>query len=324
MRRSCRARSANSSLSRAVALVAVTFFVPLVSSVAHAQPAATITIPRTSDGRPDFQGNWSSRWLTPVERPAGVKELVLNKAEADKLTSDIRERADNNNPLDPELADPDAETLAIVRGQYRSSLVIDPPNGKLPFTPVGRGAIGKYIAGLDGPEQRMTTERCIGGVGWAPLQIRSANMIHRIVQTPTHVVIHTEAYDDIRIIPLDVPHQRAAVTSPTGDSVAVWDGDTLVVETRNIDPNFSTRGIVTVMSPGAKITERVELAGPDELVYRYTISDPAYYTASWTAEYSMTRTNEPMYEYACHEGNYSLKGMLSGARLVEQQSAKLP
>jgi hypothetical protein len=170
----------------------------------------------------------------------------------------------------------------------------------------------------------MTTERCIGGVGWAPLQIRSANMIRRIVQTPAHVVVHTEAYDDLRIIQVNVSHRPAAVTSPTGDSVAVWEGDVLVVETKNIDPNFSTRGIVTVMSSTAKITERFELVGPDELVYRYTIDDPAYYTSPWTAEYAMTRTNEKMYEYACHEGNYSLTHMLSGARLEQSEAAKQP
>jgi hypothetical protein len=323
VRQSCRTTPAPFLRANIVA-IAATVLSALAPHAAEAQQAAPAAIPRTSDGRPDLQGYWSSRWLTPVERPTGVTALVLDQAQADKLTSDIRERADRNNPLDPELSDPDADTLAIVRGEFRSSLIIDPPNGKLPFTPAGRGAIGKYIAGLDGPEQRMTTERCIGGVGWAPLQIRSANMLHRIVQTPTHVVVHTEAYDDLRIIPLDVPHQPAAVTSPTGDSVAVWDGDALVVETRNIDPHFSTRGIVTVMSSSAKITERFELAGPDELVYRYTIDDPVYYTAPWTAEYAMTRTKEKMYEYACHEGNYSLTHMLSGARLEQRMAAKQP
>lgn len=286
---------------------------------AHAQTGASV--PRTENGHPDMHGIWSSRWLTPVERPAGVDKLILDDAEAEALKANILKRADANNLLDPELSNPDGDSLAIVRGEYRSSLVIEPVNGKIPFTDAGRSAMRAYISGLDGPEQRMTTERCIGGVGWAPLQIRSANMLHRIVQTDDYFVLHTEAYDDLRIIPFNAPHMPAAVTSPAGDSVATWEGDTLVVETENIDPDFSIRGIVTVMSPDARITERFDLVSEDELVYRYTITDPAYYSAPWTVEYSLERTPQDMYEFACHEANYSLRGMLYGARLAEREAA---
>ncbi len=300
-----------------IGLAALLLAVP-GGKAAGAQTPAGDEIPRTSEGRPDFHGIWSSRWLTPVERPAGVESLILSEEEAAELEKAIRIRADQNNLLDPELSDPDAESLAIVRGEYRSSLVIDPPNGRMPFTDEGRSAIRRYIGGLDGPEQRMTTERCIGGVGWAPLQIRSANMLHRFVQTEDHVVLHTEAYDDLRIFPIDGEHLDNAVTSPTGDSVARWDGDRLVVATTNFDPDFSTRGIVTVMSPNAQIEETFEFAGPNEIVYRYTIDDPAYYSAPWTVEYSLERTPQDMYEFACHESNYSLTGMLFGARLAER------
>jgi hypothetical protein len=264
---------------------------------------------------------WSSQWLTPMERPAGVASLVLDAPEAARLKADILARADRNNLLDPELAEPDADSLAIVRGGFRSSLVIDPPNGKLPYTDAGRAAARRYIGGLDGPEQRMTTERCIGGVGWAPLQIRSASMIHRIVQTPDYVVLHTEAYDDTRVIPVDRQHRPEALRQPGGDSVAHWDGDVLEVETRHLDPELATHGIVTVTSPDAVITERFELVAPDELVYRYTVVDPAYYSRPWTAEYSLVRTTERMYEFACHEGDYSLAGMLSGARREQRAAA---
>lgn len=287
-----------------------------------ARPSAAAAIPRTSDGRPDFHGMWSSQWLTPVERPASAKTLVLDKAEAARLTKEILARAEAGNPLDPELAYPDAASLAIVRGEVRSSLVIDPPDGRLPWTDAGRAAARKYVGGLDGPETRMTTERCIGGVGWAPLQIRSASMLHRIVQTSAHVVVQTEAYDDTRILPVDGKHRPSAVALPGGDSVARWDGDALVVETRHLEPETSTHGIVTVMSPDAVITERFELAGPDELVYRYTITDPAYYSKPWTAEYSMVRTSEKMFEFACHEGNYSMAGMLHGARAEQKLAVK--
>ncbi len=136
----------------------------------------------------------------------------------------------------------------MVRGEFRSSLIIDPPDGKLPIKDAGRAAMRRYISGLDGPEQRMTTERCIGGVGWAPLQIRSANMLHRIVQTPDYVVLHTEAYDDLRIIPVNAAHMPGAISPLGGDSTARWDGDVLEVETRNFAPRLSTHGIVTVLS----------------------------------------------------------------------------
>lgn len=304
-------------LASCVALAAAALIVSAPASFAQ-----TTALPRTADGRPDFQGNWSSRWLTPVERPAGVTKLELDETEAAKLMADILARADRNNPLDPELAAPDGSSLAIVRGKARSSLVVSPANGRLPFTAAGRAAARGYISGLDNPEQRMTTERCIGGVGWAPLQIRSASMVHRIVQTPGYVVLQTEAYDDTRIIPVNGTHRPAAMHPAGGDSIARWEGDVLVVETRHLDPRFSTHGIVTVTSPDAEIVERFELASPDELVYRYTIIDPAYYSEPWTAEYSFARTTDQLYEFACHEGDYSLAGMLAGARREQRLASE--
>jgi len=294
-------------------------FVVVACALVQAACAQASNLPRTADGRPDMHGNWSSQWLTPVERPASTGKLNLDAAEAEKLKSEILARAEASNPLDPELAWPDATSLAVVRGQARSSLIISPEDGKLPYNETGRAAARKYIGGLDGPEQRMTTERCIGGVGWAPLQIRSASMIHRIIQTPSHVVMQTEAYDDTRILPIDGKARPSEMKPVGGDSVARWDGDALEVVTRNPDPETSTHGIVTVKSPAAVIVERFELASPDELVYRYTVTDPAYYSKPWTAEYSFVRTTEELYEFACHEGNYSMIGMLSGARREQAQ-----
>ncbi len=294
-------------------------FVAVACALVQAACAQASNLPRTADGRPDMHGNWSSKWLTPVERPASTGKLNLDAAEAEKLKSEILARAEASNPLDPELAWPDATSLAVVRGQARSSLIISPEDGKLPYNETGRAAARKYIGGLDGPEQRMTTERCIGGVGWAPLQIRSASMIHRIIQTPSHVVMQTEAYDDTRILPIDGKARPSEMKPVGGDSVARWDGDALEVVTRNPDPETSTHGIVTVKSPAAVIVERFELASPDELIYRYTVTDPAYYSKPWTAEYSFVRTTEELYEFACHEGNYSMIGMLSGARREQAQ-----
>ena len=285
-----------------------------VSGAASAQTA----LPRTLEGRPDLAGIWSNQWLTPMERPTGEEQLVLTRQQARALTERIKARNIENNPLDPELAVPDAASLAIVRGEFRSSLVVAPANGKLPFNDAGRAAARRYISGLDGPEQRMSTERCIGGVGWAPLQIRSANMLHRFVQAPGYVVMHTEAYDDTRIVALDGVYRPKGVEPVGGDSIGRWDGDVLEVETKNLAPRHSTHGIVTVTSPDAVILERFDMVSPDEIVYRYTVTDPAYYAEPWTVEYSLVRTTQPMYEFACHEGNYSMTGMLKGARIEEE------
>lgn len=276
--------------------------------------------PRTVHGRPDMQGYWVSRWLTPLERMPGIESLVVSPEKAREIADGILERAAHPTQLDPELAYPDAETLALVDGEYRTSLIIKPDNGKLPFTEAGLNARRTYVTGLDGPEQRMTTERCIGGVGWAPLQIRYASMVRQIVQTEDQFVLHTEAYNDLRIIGIDAAPRKAAMAPPGGDSIASWDGDTLVIETRNLDPQFSTHGIVTVMSPNAQITERFRYVSPDEIVYTYTVDDPAYYSQPWTGEYSLIRSKDKVYEFACHEGNYAMAGMLGGARYEERDA----
>ena len=295
-------------------LVAIGAALVVLASPAFAED---ISFQRTQAGRPDLQGVWSSRWLTPVERIAGETELVVSAERGAELAKELLERAGHPAQMDPELAAPDAETLAIVRGEHRTSLIISPDDGKLPLNDAGRAARLAYISGLDGPEQRMTTERCIGGVGWAPLQIRTHAMLREIVQTDDHVVLRTEAYSDLRLVPIDAERRPDAAAPHMGESVGRWEGDTLVVETKNYDPDLSTHGIVTVMSPDAVVTEWFTPASADEIVYRYQVDDPTYYDQPWSVEYSLMRTDERVYEFACHEGNYALKHMLNGARMEE-------
>ncbi len=292
----------------------------LCSGIAHGQVAPDFEPERTVSGRPDFHGIWTSRWLTPLERPAEFDSLIITPEQAEKFVGELLVRMADPSQMDPELAFPDADSLAIVQGEYRSSLVVAPDDGKMPMTPVGRKAMFSYVSGIDGPEQRMSTERCMGGVGWAPLQIRNASMIRQIVQTDGHFVIHSEAYSDLRVIGVDAQRLPAAVQHPTGDSIGWWEGDVFVVETKNFDPQYATHGIVTVLSPDAEITEPFELVAPDELLYRYTVVDPEFYSEPWTVEYSFTRSDERIYEFACHEGNYSMEGMLAGARYEERQA----
>lgn len=289
-----------------------------VMTLAVPAVAEETALPRTLDGRPDLQGVWASRWLTPVERIRGETELVVSPERGAELAREVLERARRPSQMDPELAVPDAETLAIVRGEHRTSLIISPEDGKLPINSAGQAARMAYISGLDGPEQRMTTERCIGGIGWAPLQIRTHAMLREIVQTDAHVVLRTEAYSDARVIPIGGERRPEAAAPHMGESVGRWEGDTLVVETRHYDPGLSTHGIVTVMSPDAVVTEWFTPASADEIVYRYEVVDPTYYDEPWSVEFSLTRTDQRVYEFACHEGNYALKHMLSGARMEER------
>jgi hypothetical protein len=292
---------------------------------AMAQTPPPFLPPRTQNGHPDFQGVWSSRWLTPLERESADLPLALSQEQAVALEARIRARQQRPTNLCPETANWEGP-LAVVRGEIRSSLIVDPPDGKLPYGPAGKAANDAWskdfgAPGASDPESRVRVERCISGVGWAPLQIRSSAMLHQIVQTGDHVVLHTEAYSDLRIIPLDRAPPVREVLTPTSESVARWEGDTLVVETTRLDAKNAVRGLVIVMSADAKVTEWFTLLSPDQLLYRYTVDDPAFYSRPWTVEYVMLRSSERIYEFACHEGNYSLANILSGARRMEQPTA---
>ncbi|HEV7693035.1 MAG TPA: hypothetical protein VGO52_19530, partial [Hyphomonadaceae bacterium] len=217
----------------------------------------------------------------------------------------------------------------VVRGEVRSSLIIDPPDGHLPLSAEGLTRRSRTapngVTGVDGPEQRALTERCLmSSNGFAPFLTQPANNIRQVVQTRTHVIIFTEAYSQLRIIPLDgtlgPPLPRG------GSSRGSWSGDTLVVETTGFEPGDNLRnagaGITFPISPATTITERFSLTGADEILYRFTIADTALYTRPWTAETTMARTGEPMFEFACHEGDYSMAGILGGARADERRKRK--
>ena len=316
------------------AALALVFAAPAVAQ-APAAPAS-YSPPRTPEGRPDFQGQWSNKWLTPLEKAGAFNSLVISPEQAKVVVASIRRMAKQIGELanDPEAGDPDAHSLAVVRGEHRTRMLVEPADGMLPYTPEALKKVVAFQAGFiqmmqgkaDGPEGRMIWERCLGGMGQAPLLYAWAiNGHRRIVQTQDALVIHSEAGGDTRIIRIGGEALPDAMRSFVGDSVAHWDGDTLVVETTSFRADDMFRIFITgrpiMVGPSSKVIERFARMGPDELNYQFTVEDPSIYAKPWLAEYSMMTSTEPMYEFACHEGNYGLTNILQGQREIERRKA---
>jgi hypothetical protein len=284
----------------------------------------TFSPPRTPDGHPDFQGVWGTRWTTPLERMPEFKTLVITPEQGAALHHAIIARLDSGDPLGTTYSW-DFTGPLVIRGEVRTSVLVDPPDGKLPYTEEGRARRSAFttpFAGDEGPERRALNERCLmAGSGYAPFLAIPAGNIRQIVQTRDSVVIHTETFSQLRLIPLD---GRSGPAIPRGgSSTGHWDGDTLVVETSRYLETDRFRfapGSTFPISPATRVTERFRMIGPDELLYRFTVEDPALYARAWTGESLMKRTGDRMFEFACHEGNYGLPGILSGARETERRA----
>ena len=298
------------------------------------------TAPRTADGRPDLQGVWANNNATPLERPEQLSgkavlsdtELAELKERAGKLFSDeAGDAAFGDSVFAAALSDAksftstDAKTgnynqFWVVEREFsdkRTSLVIDPPDGRIPeLTPAGQAKRAASKANLRrpprGPEDRHLGERCITfGV---PRLGAGYNSYYQILQTPDTVAIVMEMIHDTRIIPLDGrPHVDDGIRQWHGDSRGRWEGDTLVVETRNFSPKSSFRG----SSENLRLLERFTRVGPETLEYEVTVEDPTTWTRPWTAMIPLKKSEDAIYEYACHEENYSMESMLGGARRQE-------
>ena len=324
-----------------------------------ATAAAGQTTARTPDGQPDLQGVWDFRTMTPLERPEGQEQAFLTEEEAAALEAGASARRD-------ELLEPSAVRteplpaggggLAVggyndfwldygtnVIGDRRTSLVIDPPDGRLPaLTPEGEALrqegslwedlpIGRPVrvrsagVGSDDPEDRGLAERCLVGFNSGPPMMPSGyNNNMQLFQTRDHVVILNEMVHDARIIPLDGrPHLPDSVRQWMGDSRGYWDGDTLVVETTNLTEHTGSFEPSAMQAIGTgltvTLTERFRRLNPDTLLYEYTVDDPTIFTRPFTVAVPMRRNDEPLFEYACHEGNYGLLNILRGARAKEAE-----
>jgi hypothetical protein len=323
---------------------AIAIVLPLVGQTAtHAtkeSPRARTkawTLPRMADGHPDLQGIWTNTTLTPLERSpdlAGKSALTEDEATAsekqilDRVNFDRRDggaetdvtRAYNNLFMDR------GTQLATINGEKRTSIVVDPQDGKVPpLTPEGSERVDtrtKAMQRMDGTQNRPLAERCIMGqasTSGPPMLPGPYNNNYQIVQTPGYLMILVEQIHDVRIIHLDGrPHLPANIRQWMGDSLGRWEGDTLVVDTTNFTDKTGFRG----SSDGLHVIERFTRVDANTILYQFTIDDPSTFTRAWTGEYPFLAAAGPIYEYACHEGNYALGDILRGARLEEKAAQK--
>ena len=316
--------------------------VALVALLVFAQSPALAQSPsRTPWGDPDLQGTWDFTTITPLQRPpelAGKEFLTENEAKA--LEKQINQQRVQTEEVSPGAlggvpraeTDPGIYNLAWwwepngrrLVGTRRTSLVIDPPDGRIPPLTTQAQAISRARDAARElrrePNDLPLAERCIMGFNSGPPMVPGPyNNLVQIVQSPGYVVIVNEMVHDARIVPLD---SRTGLGDAfrfwSGDSRGRWDGDTLVVETRNMSDNgTATFGLPGLTDRHAWLVERFTRTGDRDLVYQFTITDPTVWSQSWTAEVPMTRVDGFVMEYACHEGNYSLPNILAGARAEE-------
>jgi len=302
---------------------------PLSLALAQADNAGDI--PRTDSGKPDFQGYWSMTTVTPLERSPSLagKEFFTPEEfaefEAERLEVEETEpgtQADVHYGFD----DYGLHASQNVRAtNLRTSIIYDPPNGRIPdMTPAAASLRAERQAyyqahATDSAQDRMLQERCIVWPHNGPPMLPTGyNNNAKAVQTEDHFVFMQEMMQDPRIIPLDDREPIAAnIGQWYGRSRGHWEGDTIVVETTNFT-GITGRGIPSISTDG-KVTERFTMVSPDTMLYQFTVDDPATFTSSWSGEFHMQRTTGPMFEYACHEGNYGIVDVLSAARAAEEE-----
>jgi hypothetical protein len=295
--------------------------------MALAQAGQAQTVSRTPWGDPDLQGLWNNATVAPLERPAALaNKLFWTEAEAVEVEKNgmqtLLKGVAIEVPLSGELNEIWLEPSKVLRNR-NTSMIIDPPDGKIPYTPEGKKrwdvqpTLGKLL-GADGPEARALIERCIQ-VDPVLLPNPFYNNNHQIVQTRDYVVILSEVVHQARIIPLSGrPHVDSRITQWFGDSRGHWEGQTLVVETTNFREDGLFRGATAAL----RLEERFTRVDAKTIDYEVKVTDPATFTRPWTAISTLRATAGPLYEYGCHEGNYSLPGILRGARVKEKEKEK--
>jgi hypothetical protein len=320
--------------ARYAALVSAVIFFATSSPAAEPTAAKSWLAPRTPDGQPDLQGVWTNSTLTPLERPAEFAgKPVLSEQEAADYVKQVLQQVNSDRR--------DGGTQADVGRSYnefwrdrgnnlvadrRTSLIVDPPDGKVPpLTPEAQKRVEQARAWMrdhstDGPEGRSLAERCISWTTAGPPMLPGPyNNDLQILQAPGYVVILNEMIHDTRLIPLDGrPHVAPGIRELMGDSRGHWEGDTLVVDTTNFNGEVSFRG----SDANLHLTERFTRVSPDVIRYEFTIDDSTAFIKPWTARIPLNKTNGPVYEYACHEGNYAMVDILAGARAAEKKSSK--
>ena len=297
---------------------------------------------RTASGKPDLRGFWTNASLTTMQRSSNYEGvgLTIPLEQLGELTANhhqnVRQATDDNQvqgelPSGKDLGqgrgynafwvDP-GSAFGYVKGEYRTSWITYPESGRIPYSEEGsrlRQENRAKFSGNDGPEGRALGERCIigfGSTGGPPMNNVLYNNMYQIVQTDDYVMIMVEMAHDARIIPIDKDHRPDAWKPWLGDSIAHWDGDVLVVETRNLHPQQAPRNVAALSEEGV-VVERFSRFSDEQVLYEFEVRDPIFYTEAWSGEMAFNTTDTQPYEYACHEGNYGLPGILAGARRLE-------
>jgi hypothetical protein len=322
------------TIINAVGLIACSISTLLIAQVPGYEP------PQLSFGVPDLQGVWTYETRTSLERPQQYESLEIDEAtmlETLEPTAQILDDYQNfgtNRRADPANVggyDPlyfsIGDTLAEINGRYRTSIIVDPPSGRIPWQEnafATRRQQGQSIFNFaetvgrsDGPEGRSLSDRCLKAFSSnAPFLSSVYNNNMQIVQSPDHVVLVAEMVHDARIVKIDQEFGELPYNKWLGDSVGYYEGDTLIVKTRNFGDWEVAGGFGYNASKNMLLTERFSRMADDQILYSFTIEDPDLYTQPWTGEMPM-RPSEGMYEYSCHEGNHAMPGILAGARRLE-------
>jgi hypothetical protein len=318
-----------------LATIPVTGQTPSAGARTNGTAAKPYAQPRTPDGQPDIQGFWTNSTYTPLERPNNVTKDFYTPAEAAAAEKRAAEReGEQTEPGTVADVHYDFTQFGLDRSQsafarnLHTSLIVDPPDGKLPpLTAEGqkraadRAATRKAMgATTDAVENMPVGTRCLIMAGSGPPMMSAGyNSNYQIVQAPGYVMILVEMVHDVRIIPLDGrPQPPGSVRQWMGTSRGHWEGQTLVVETTNFNGKNPFRG----SSENMRVTERFTRVADNAIIYRFTVDDPATWEKPWTAETPMQKTEGPIFEHACHEGNYGVMNTLAGARLEEKKAAE--
>ena len=252
--------------------------------------------------------------LHGVEELLGGEAALVERLLADQSEGEVYCPEFDSNPV--------PRALLKVNGDLRSSWLIEPADGKLPLTALAKAALEQDEPKFDDPENRPAPERCIDGLVNAPMAASSLMIPLQIVQTPGVMVLAMEDMEPLRIVSLTDPPQHEALRSRGGQSRGRWEDDTFVIETDSLsiaDPGGLTWRGGAFVTTDSRVIERFRLLSADLLLYRFTIEDPSLYKAPWLAEYVLKRIASPVYEYACHEGNYAMTNILTAARLDRQK-----
>jgi hypothetical protein len=310
-------------------------------AAAQAEPARQpYQPPRSLEGKPDLQGVWSNASITTLQRAARYPKLQLDPVEVAAATAAhpqvVRQLTDDDQDENTVRDGKDLRSgrgynafwidpgirFGYVKGSHRTSWIIDPADGQIPYTAAGRAhlaALAQRHERYDGPETRPLAERCLStGARVGPPMINGLyNNNYEIVQTADHVVIRTEMVSHARIVRLRGGHVPKPLGQLFGDSIGRWEGNTLVVETTRFG---ELQAETTVnLGPQGKVTERFTRVAAGELLYEFTVEDPVFYRQPWRGELTFNASQDRVFEYACHEGNYALTGILAGARQAERE-----